>query len=210
MNGTARSTARVGSSLLSAALVAMLASPAALAAQTTVNFGDGSSFCSGFGANVSAAGLVTTNLRQALVSGNGTGGCAATNSGLTGTSVLSLMSGGTFSFISANFGAVFPTPSVANIVVTGFLGSNTVFSTALNNLPNSSPAGANTLFMNTNLGAVTRVEISGTGDPFFVDNFTFGPAQASVVPEPATVALMGTGLLGLVGGGWLRRRKAVA
>ena len=58
-----------------------------------------------------------------------------------------------------------------------------------------------TLTMATTPGATTRDQ-----DPAI--NFKFGDSEMTeVVPEPATVILLATGLLGLLGMGWLRRRE---
>lgn len=49
------------------------------------------------------------------------------------------------------------------------------------------------------------VDDSG-GSSVYADNFTFEPAAASAVPEPASLAMTTLGGLGLVGG-WYRKRK---
>jgi hypothetical protein len=55
---------------------------------------------------------------------------------------------------------------------------------------------------------IQRVEVIGNGTAAF-DDLSFGaltPVPASVTPEPATLALLGTGMLAL---GWAARRKRI-
>ena len=57
-----------------------------------------------------------------------------------------------------------------------------------------------------NIGSVVLTRVSDiTGDDFGIDDVTFGRAAVQVTPEPATLTLMATGLVGL--GGFVRRRK---
>jgi hypothetical protein len=50
------------------------------------------------------------------------------------------------------------------------------------------------------------VGISPTNGTIFIDNFSFGSVGDTPVPEPSTILLLGTGLLGLIG--YRRRRRA--
>lgn len=59
----------------------------------------------------------------------------------------------------------------------------------------------------TDAGGFDRIVLSSTATDFAIDDVTV--RQAQVVPEPATVALLGAGVVALgVGGAWRRRRAA--
>jgi hypothetical protein len=61
----------------------------------------------------------------------------------------------------------------------------------------------------TDLSALRITAMNANREPyFFVDNATFTVGATSVIPEPATVALFATGLVGL--GAFARRRRAAA
>lgn len=181
-------------------VAAVFGVPSVLAAQTTtVDFGTPGGFgglqCLVGGAPITfpgpISGLLFNGLRTALVGG----GCVASNSGLTTTAfVTSAMAGGTFSFRSAEFAGAF---SMTDVQLVGSLGGATVFTQTLAGLPNGQTSTS--LFTNTSLGAIDRLQITAVGasaadQPFIVDNFTFAPAGAAVVPEPTTVVLLGAAL----------------
>jgi hypothetical protein len=57
-----------------------------------------------------------------------------------------------------------------------------------------------------------QVVLRGPGDDdrrIVMDNLRFEEAPASAVPEPASLTLVGTGVLGLVGFSWKRQREGV-
>lgn len=200
---------RSASSWLFAAVAVGLTPSAGQAQVTTLTFGTPSAFCSQFNGSPTTpfGGLFFTNFSRVLVGGE----CGISNSAFGGVPAsISAASGSAFSFRSANLAGAF---STTDITITGFLGGMTVFTQALGGLPNGQTS--TTFFTNPSTNAIDRLEFSITGGntanrPLFVDNFTFAVAQVTVVPEPATLALMGTGLLGVFGAAFVRRARSRA
>ena len=182
----------------SAAVATLLASVPAIASAQALNFGTPG----GFG-NLSCLDG-TTAINLASYSGFSFGGlrisqpsqftgkCAASNSGLTTNASITALGGGSFTFESARFADAFPSGSTA-IMLRGFLGATQVFS---NTLSLGSSVGAGTLFTNTTVGAITRLDIVQTGtDPFLLDDFaTSSAVVVTATPEPGTWALFAAGL----------------
>lgn len=82
--------------------------------------------------------------------------------------------------------------------------SNTLVATSAVLASSSTPT-----FLATNYnGIVDKVRVVGNGNQIILDNLTWGGANPnSVVPEPATMTLLATGLVGMVAAR-RRRRKA--
>jgi hypothetical protein len=78
------------------------------------------------------------------------------------------------------------------------------------------PDGSSAFFLgiidDTNpFGSASLTADGGPGGPFFlynVDDITTAPAAANVVPEPASLLLLGMGTVGLMAAGAPRRRRA--
>lgn len=76
----------------------------------------------------------------------------------------------------------------------------------------TSPLGPPTSWVQTTFSSSGISQIDGfqqvDDHGWGLDNLSFETASGPIVPEPSTLALLGTGLAGLCGYGWRRKRKA--
>jgi len=95
-----------------------------------------------------------------------------------------------------------PFYGASQLTINGYLGQSLLGSQTF------SLSGGPLIYVpSTITGVIDRLEfvpiLSGGGYYFLIDNFNF-----TAVPVPPSVLLLGSGILGMVGLGWSRRRKA--
>ena len=161
---------------------------------------------------------------QGLTQGNGWNGNFANGDHLlyTGTSYGS--QGGPVELMSFSSGAV---SAAGAQIQADYYGSYTAEITAYDSLGNilgqytengvANGNGDNSaifLGIQSSSAKITAIEFSLTADvgstsDFAINQFDFTPGVASPVPEPATITMLGIGIVGLAAYGWRRRQQIV-
>lgn len=188
----------IGKTWMVAAMVGALALSAtrASAQQTVLSFEDFTP-CDNGGGNVGMYGTVNFNHQFTCYSWAQSPYNASSG---TNRVYVSGQNSGTFNFT---------TPSVFNGA--SFAGYDSVyFDMYLNGslVSTSGPitlSGTPTFLSSGYNGQVDQVVVNGTNGQFVMDDVTFGAATITTTPEPGSLALLGTGLVGLVP--MLRRKR---
>lgn len=206
------------------AVVALMAAASPVAAQTVDFDGVSSTTSIGTGIHNGYAGfnwsnwnVTNTNWIDLEPSGHylkaRSGNYVAYN---TGGNMATVTRDSRFDFISGWISSGWLDPLV--LTVTGYRGSEAVFVQAID--LSTGPS----LFVNFNYTDIDKLTFGTSGGSanvnpqytwahFNLEDATFGPvgaAQVTATPEPASMILLATGLVGLAGVGYVRRRRAAA
>jgi PEP-CTERM motif len=176
---------------------------AAHAAPVTINFntlggGEGSTFTtyseSGFTVSAQSGSWF-------VASGGGSFGDPSPDIGAQPSGTLAVTDGGgLFNFDSLDLGIFSADGGAADYTITGFSGGTAVY-TQMGSLSGSTAGTFVTLDGTDQSTSITSFTIALSGNPLGVnvDNIDLNTVPASVTPEPSTLALFGTGILGLAG-----------
>jgi hypothetical protein len=95
--------------------------------------------------------------------------------------------------------------TVLMVVRADFTAGNDTFKLYINPPSTTEPATPDAMLNSFTIGSVTALQVSGPG-AFNFDELRVGTTFASVVPEPASIAMLVIGMLGLLVTGAARRR----
>jgi PEP-CTERM motif len=202
-----------------AACLAAAVAPAARA-QTTLTFG--ADACAGSSVSVPGTTVYTESGFQLSFEGAGLAFWCASSPNYPGSAAafqnnpgelvtLTKIGGGVFALNSIDLASLFsfgPGTAGSTSFVGDVFGGGQVNGTGGWNFPVGNPTFSTDAFNATWTNLVDVQFTQNLANYFQFDNIVVNAGTQSVTPEPATMTLMATGLVGLVGAGLRRRKRA--